>query len=252
MKAAAYDMARPATREAALELLSGEGAKPLAGGQSLGPAMNLRLVRPARVVDVKRLPGLREVVEAPGFIRYGAAVTHAEIEDGAVPDAAEGLMRHAARGIAYRAVRNRGTLGGSLAHADPSADWPSVMVALGATIVALGPAGERRIPAEGFMRAPFVTALAPGEIIVAVEVPRLAPGTRWGHCKINRKTGEFAQAIGIAVAAPRRLLLGAVEAPPVLVGDVTEVEAALPWLDAPARTRAGVALARAVAMMEGA
>lgn len=254
MKPAAYDLARPQAPSEALALLARAGAKPLSGGQSLGPAMNLRLVRPELVVDVKRLPGLRGSVETDASVRYGAATTHAEIEDGAVPDAANGLLRHVARGIAHRAVRNRGTLGGSLAHADPAADWPSVMAALGATVIVLGPGGERRIAAEAFMLAPFVTALAAGELVLAVEVPRLPPGARWGHCKINRKVGEFAKAIGVAVetAQGRRLLAGAVEAPPVLLEGESELDARLPWLDPAARRRAAVALRRAVAMLEGA
>jgi carbon-monoxide dehydrogenase medium subunit len=253
VKPAAFTHHSPPDAAAALALLADADAKPLGGGQSLGPMLNLRLVRPALVVDIKRLPGLRGFTETATHVRLGAATTHAEIEDGLVPDVSCGLMRHVARGIAYRAVRNRGTLGGSLAHADPAADWPSVMVALGATIVALGAEGERRLPAESFMRAPFTTALLPGEIIVAVEIPRLAHGERWGYCKLNRKIGEFAKAIGVAVegtmGAPARLLTGAVEGPPTLLDAPGDVAARLPWLDPAARRLAGVAVERAVAMM---
>ncbi|MCU0945647.1 MAG: FAD binding domain-containing protein [Rubritepida sp.] len=249
MKPAAYELHTAADAPAALAQVAA-GAKPLGGGQSLMPAMNLRLLRPPVLVDLKRIAALREVREHADHLRLGAAITHAEIEDGQVPDPANGLLRHVARGIAYRAVRNRGTLGGSLAHADPAADWPSVMVALDARIIALGPRGERAIPAADFMRAPFVTALAADEIILAVEIPRLAPDTRWGHCKINRKTGEFAKSIGIAISAPRRLLLGAIEAPPALLESVDDIPARLPWLDGAAQARARVALQRALAMMD--
>lgn len=249
MKPAAYEFAAATDAAAAFAQLAA-GAKPLSGGQSLMPAMNLRLLRPPRLVDVKRIPALREVHETATHLRLGAAITHAEIEDGAVPDPANGLMRHVARGIAYRAVRNRGTIGGSLAHADPAADWPSVMLALDARIIALGPLGERAIRAAAFMRAPFVTALQPDEIVAAIEIPRLPPEARWGHCKINRKAGEFAKAIGIAIGTPRRLVVGAVEAPPVLLESPEELPARLTWLDAPALARAGVALRRAIAMMD--
>lgn len=249
MKPAAYDLLQAETLAEALAHLRA-GARALAGGQSLMPAMNLRLLRPPALLDVKLLPALREIRETGDHVRLGAAITHAEIEDGLVPDPANGLLRHVARGIAYRAVRNRGTLGGSLAHADPAADWPSVMVALDARIIAIGPAGERAISARAFMRAPFVTALAHDEILLAVEIPRLAPGARWGHCKINRKVGEFAKAIGIAISAPRRLVAGAVEAPPVLLDSPDDVASRLPWLDPCSRARVAVALRRALAMMD--
>ena len=247
MKPAAFEHAAPEGLRDALALLARPGVKPLSGGQSLSPMMNLRLVRPATLVDVKRLADLRGVAESSGHIRFGAAITHAEIEDGAVPDPSCGLMPHVAHGIAYRAVRNRGTLGGSLAHADPAADWPSVMVALGASIIT---SGGRRLAAEAFILAPFTTALQPGEIILAIEVPRLPPGARWGYCKINRKIGEFAKAIGVAIESPRRLLAGAVEGPPVLLDAPGDIAARLPHLDAAALRLAGIAVQRAIAMME--
>lgn len=211
-------------------LLARPDAKALGGGQSLGPMLNLRLARPAILVDVKHLRG---VTEGADWVRLGAATTHAEIEDGAVPDPTGGLMRHVARGIAYRAVRQRGTLGGSLAHADPAADWPSVMAALGAIIIT---GTGRRLSAETFMTAPFTTALRPGEIIAEVEIPRLSGP--WGHCKLNRKTGEFAHAIGIAL--PGRLLVGAIEAPPLLIAAPEEAPTQL----------SRIALARAIAMRD--
>lgn len=247
MKPTAFEHTSPTALTEALALLGKPGAKPLSGGQSLSPMMNLRLVRPSTLVDVKRLPGLRGVVEAADHIRFGAATTHAEIEDGVVPDGTNGLMPYVAHGIAYRAVRNRGTLGGSLAHADPAADWPSVMAAVGATILT---SAGRRIPADSFILAPFTTALTPGEIILAVEVPRLPAGARWGYCKINRKIGEFAKAIGIAFEHPRRLLAGAVEGPPVLLDRVEDIATRLPHLDAAAQRLTGIAVQRAIAMMQ--
>ncbi|WP_160120619.1 FAD binding domain-containing protein [Rhodovarius lipocyclicus] len=247
MKPVAFDYAPAETLAGALAALAAPGAKPLSGGQSLAPTMNLRLVRPATLVDVKPLPGLRDALETPTGLRLGAAITHAEIEDGAVPDVTCGFLAHVARGIAYRAVRNRGTIGGSLCHADPAADWPSCMAALNATMIVAGQGGERRIPAREWMRAPFVTALAAGEILLAVEIPRLPPGSRWGYAKINRKVGEFAKALGVAL--PGVLLAGAIEGPPALLGSLDDLP---PGLDAQHRQLAAVAVTRAAAMRDAA
>jgi carbon-monoxide dehydrogenase medium subunit len=226
LKAAAFDYVRAANVAEATALLA-EGAgttRLLAGGQSLGPAMNLRLARPRRLVDLKRTEGMRTLAADDAVLSLGAGWTHAEIEDGAVEDPTRGMLRQVAHGIAYRAVRNRGTLGGSLAHADPAADWVSTIVGLGAALVAEGPGGvRRRIAADGFIRGAFATALADDEVLVTVELPRLSPTARWGYHKLCRKTGEFAKAIGLAVLDPvsglARVLAGAVEAAPVPLPD---------------------------------
>ncbi|MBS0559002.1 MAG: FAD binding domain-containing protein [Proteobacteria bacterium] len=275
MKPAAFDYVRAGSVAEAAALLA-EGApdaRLLAGGQSLGPMLNLRLARPARLIDLKRAAGLRDVMADETTLRIGAGWTHAEIEDGAVEDPARGMLRHVARGIAYRAVRNRGTLGGSLAHADPAADWVAVMAALGAAIVAQRAGGaERRIAAEGFVRGAFATALAPGEVLAAVEIPRLSPKARWGYHKVCRKTGEFAKAIGVAMLDPARgmsrVLAGAVEAAPVLLPHTAarlaeagpdaaaaivaeETGAALPHLSPAERALRAVAVRRALAQLDG-
>ncbi len=131
----------------------------------------------------------------------------------------EWLLAHVARGIAYRAVRNRGTVGGSLAHADPAADWLTTMAVLGATIIIQGTGGTRSCPAAAFVRGPFATALGPAELIVAIEVPRLSPAARWGYHTVCRKTGEFARAIGAAVLDERhglaRVVTGATGGAPI-------------------------------------
>ena len=219
MKAAAFDYHSATSVAEAVALLAEGETRVLAGGQSLGPSMNLRLARPQRLVDVKRVAALRTVAMDDAVCSLGAGWTHAEIEDGAVPDFSQGMLAHIAHGIAYRAVRNRGTLGGSLAHADPAADWVNSVIALGGTLVADGPAGQRRIAAEDFMLGAFTTALSGDEVLVAVELPRLGPQARWGYHKLCRKTGEFAKAIGVAVHDPAsglaRVLAGAVEAAPV-------------------------------------
>ncbi len=226
MKPAAFDYVRARTvAEAAALLAEGAGTtRLLAGGQSLGPTLNLRLARPQRLVDVKRADGMRALAADDVKFSLGAGWTHAEIEDGSMEDPTRGLLRHVARGIAYRAVRNRGTIGGSLAHADPAADWVSTVVGLGATLVAEGPGRrERRIASDGFIRGAFATALADDEVLVAVELPRLSAQARWGYCKLCRKTGEFALAIGMAVLDPARglsrVVAGAVEGAPVPLPD---------------------------------
>lgn len=218
MKATAFDYARPATLDAALVLLGDPDAKPIAGGQSLGPMLAFRVVVPTMLVDISRLDVLRAVREDADAVTFGAAVTHAAIEDGRVPDPTCGMMPTIANGIAYRAVRNRGTIGGSLSHADPSADWVSTMPALGAEMLIAGPDGERTVAAAAFVNGTLSTLLREGELLVGVRVPRLSPAARWTYRKTTRKTGEFAHAIAAIVLDPdrgvRRLVIGATGAEP--------------------------------------
>lgn len=198
MKPVAFDYASPVALTDALSLLALPGAKPLAGGQSLSPMMNLRLVRPSTLVDVKGLPGLRGAEEAADHIRFGAATTHAEIEDGVVPDGTNGLMPHVAHGIAYRAVRNRGTLGGSLAHADPAAELPVIALALDAQLRAQSATGERWLPAHEFFLGLLTTALTPEEMLVEVALPPLPPRTGTAFLEFARRRGDYAL-LGVAV-----------------------------------------------------
>ncbi|MFK8251344.1 FAD binding domain-containing protein [Ancylobacter terrae] len=227
MKPAPFDYLRPESVREAVAALAEEGARALGGGQSLGPMLNLRLARPARLVDVGRLPELRRVTETPEGVLFGAAVTHAEIEDGAVPDPTRGVMPAIARGIAYRAVRNRGTIGGSLAHADPAADWPLTLVALDAIVHLTALTGHRQMPVSDFITGAFETALKPGEIISGVFVPRLSDAARWGYHKACRKVGEFAEAMcALLVDSPRgvsRMAVGAIEAKPIIMTDQSVV-----------------------------
>ena len=145
MKPVDFGYARPATIAEAVALLaSNPDAKIIAGGQTLGPMLNLRLARPSLLVDVARIPELTRVDETADLVTLGAAITHAAIEDGRVPDFTNGYLARVAHGIAYRAVRNRGTVGGSLAHADPAADWLTAFVALDAEVVIAGPRGHAR------------------------------------------------------------------------------------------------------------
>jgi aerobic carbon-monoxide dehydrogenase medium subunit len=217
VKAAAFDYVRPRDLGEALALQGDHVmAKVLAGGQSLLPMLNLRLARPTLLIDIARLEALRAIEDRGTHMRIGAAVTHAELEDRDIPGCP--MVRAVAGGIAYRSVRNRGTIGGSLVHADPAADWPLALAALGATIVVQGKAGRRDIPAGDFMLAAFQTRLADGEILVAIDVPKLSPAARCGYFKFCRKTGEFPQASAAAVFDPdakvARLFLGALSGAP--------------------------------------
>jgi carbon-monoxide dehydrogenase medium subunit len=207
MKPVAFDYARPATVAEALGMLAGNaGARVLAGGQTLGPMLNLRLAQPALLVDITRIPELAAVSEHGDSVSIGATVTHAAIEDGRIPDPANGFLPRVARGIAYRAVRTRGTIGGSLANADPAADWLTCLSALGAEVVVAGAGGSRRAPLAAFVRGAMATALAEDELLASVHIPRLSRAARCGFHKICRKTGEFADAIGVAVLDPDRRL----------------------------------------------
>ena len=229
MKAAAFDYERPASLTQAIELLgSGERfAKVLAGGQSLGPMLNLRLVTPKLLVDVTKIPELIRLEDEGDAVVLGACVTHAAIEDGRVPDGTRGAMARVARGIAYRAVRNRGTIGGSLAHADPSADWLASLAALGAEVIIFGASGRRTARVAEFMVGVFETSLAPDEILEAVRIPKLSAGAQWGFYKVCRKTGEFAQAMAAVLWDPerdvRRAVVGATESTPVVVDDAEQL-----------------------------
>ena len=222
MKAAAFDYARARSIEHAVELLAERpDGRLIAGGQSLGPMLNLRLARPGRLIDIRECPELRRYMESSDEVVYGAGITHAEIEDGIVPDPSPGWLHRAARNIAYRAIRNRGTIGGSLAHADPAADWPVVLAALGAEVWIEGPAGARAEPLLSFIRGPFATSLGEGEVLTTVRVPRPSPAARLGYCKLSAKRGEFAQALAVVFEDPerdeRRAVVGAIERAPLIV-----------------------------------
>jgi carbon-monoxide dehydrogenase medium subunit len=159
---------------------------------------------------------LRAIEEHKTHVRIGATVTHAELESRIIPGCS--LLHRVACGIAYRAVRNRGTIGGSMAHADPAADWPLAMAAIGATVIVEGEAGARQLPAESFMLGAFQTRLAEDEVVVAIDVPKLSPAARFGYYKFCRKTGEFPEASAAAVFDPAsrtaRLYLGALAGAP--------------------------------------
>jgi carbon-monoxide dehydrogenase medium subunit len=229
VKPARFEYARPGDIAAALALAERDDlmVKFMAGGQSLGPMLNLRLAQPDLVVDLTAIPELKRIEQTADALSIGSCVTHADIEDGRVGDPTHGMLPSVAGGIAYRAVRNRGTIGGSLAHADPSADWISCLAALGAVVIVRGASGTRTVPVEDFMVGVFETALQPGELIEAVRVPALSGAARWGFYKVCRKTGEFAHAIGAVVFDPVRgvcrAVIGATESRPIVFPDAREL-----------------------------
>jgi carbon-monoxide dehydrogenase medium subunit len=225
MKPAPFEFIRPNSVSEVIRVLgeSGGEARVVAGAQSLGPMLNLRLVQPQILVDITGIPELTRVEEDGAAVTIGACVTTANIEDGRLPGGGLPALREVAAHIAYRAVRNRGTIGGSLCHAAPSADWVAALCALGAECLLIGANGTRRMPVEQFITGAFENALAPAELLEAVRVPRPSAGSGWGYNKLCRKTGEFAIAIGAVLNDPERgrlrIALGAARGRPIVLAD---------------------------------
>lgn len=215
MKAPSFAYAKPRTLEEAFPLLERPGARILAGGQSLIPSLNMRLSAPQLLVDIGGLARLRDISQQPGGLRIGALVTHAEIERSEQVRKHVPLLADAAPHIAHPAIRNRGTLGGSLALADPAAEYPACALALNATLVLQGRRGERRVPATGFFKGLFETDIRPGEILVAGEFPKVE---RSVFLELTRRHGDYAIVglAGVADASGRRLAFFSVDAKPVL------------------------------------
>lgn len=202
MKASAFAYARATSVAHALELLAahGEKAKLLSGGQSLMPAMNLRLISPELVVDIGELAELRGIVVKDGVLTIGALTRHVDLLRSAEINAHAPLLAQAVAHVAHPAIRNRGTIGGSLAHADPASELPACMVTLSATIIARGPGGERRIAASGFFTGIYETALSPLELLVAVELPAAPTHSRHFFHEFARRHGDYA-IVGLAARA---------------------------------------------------
>ena len=199
MKLPAFDYACPATMAEATALLaSNEGAKVIAGGQSLVPMMAFRLSAPPLLVDLRKLPGLDEIRIDGDGVHLGAKVRWRDIQDDARLKEAHPLLSAAIMHVAHYQVRNRGTVGGSVAHADPAAEMPGVAAACDARIKVVGPAGERVIDARNFFFGALTTALADDEIVVEVSLPPWPKGRRWGFEEFSRRRGDFALS-GVAV-----------------------------------------------------
>jgi len=232
MKPAPFEYHRPASLAETFDLLDryGDDGRILAGGQSLVPALNMRLATPRAVIDITRLPGMDAIRPESGGLAIGALARQEALERSPLVAEHAPLIAAAMPHVGHTAIRARGTLGGSLAHADPAAELPACAVALGATVRVAGRGGARDVPAADFFRGIYTTSLAPGEVLQDVIVPRAA-GWRWGFEELARRHGDFALA-GLAAglrmegrtAAAARLVFFGVGTRPVRA---TGAEAAL-------------------------
>jgi carbon-monoxide dehydrogenase medium subunit len=200
MKPAPFDYAAPASLDEAVALLAAHGgtAKLLAGGQSLMPVLNFRLAAPSLLVDLRQVPGLDRISVADDGVRLGSRVRWRDIERDGRLAAAHPLLQEAVAHVAHYQIRNRGTVGGSLAHADPAAELPGVAVACEGEIAVAGLNGRRTIAAASFFTGPLSTVLAADEIITELRLPPWPRGRRWGFLEFARRRGDFALA-GIAL-----------------------------------------------------
>lgn len=223
MKAVSFEFHRPASLAEASDILAkyDGDARVLAGGQSLMPMLNLRLVRPAAIVDLSALAELKTIEVSSTEVSIGALVTHSALEFSSEVGVTYDILRYVAAGIAYRGVRNRGTIGGSLAHADPAADWPSCLLTLDAKVAVSGPDGMRQVSITDFIIGNFTVALQPGEVLTRIHIPLLSAKAKWGYYKHTRKVGEFAEAIGCMIddeaRGVYRVVAGAMSSPAVVL-----------------------------------
>ena len=199
MKPAPFDYLAPRTIAETVAALAqhGDDAKVLAGGQSLVPMLNLRLARPAVLVDINGVADLDSLREADGWVHIGALKRQAAVERWA--DTHLPLMAEALLSVGHAAIRNRGTVAGSVAHADPASELPALLLCLEGVVVARGPRGERMIPADRFYRAPLTTALGPDELATAVRFTLPPAGAGWGFAEVSRRHGDFALVGAVAV-----------------------------------------------------
>lgn len=225
MKAPSFAYAKARSLEEALDLLErhGDAARVLAGGQSLIPSLNLRLSAPGLLVDIGGLDALRGITLEQGVVRIGALTTHAEIGRSAEIAKHVPLLAQAVPHVAHPAIRNRGTLGGSLALADPAAEYPAVALATDATLVVAGRGGERLVAAADFFRGLYETALAPGELVVGAEFPACKKDERFLFQEIARRHGDYA-IVGLAArwSGDKRFAFLGAGPTPVLVRRTSE------------------------------
>ena len=204
MKAPAFDYQKPRSLDALFSLMAAHGdeARLLAGGQTLLATLNMRLSEPALLIDIASIEALKGMSVRGDVLSIGALVTHSEIEASPLIATHAPLLALAAPHIAHRAIRNRGTWGGSIAYADPAAEWPACLMALDGVVVARSARGERRIPAREFFLDLYKTALTEGEIVAACELPLHRPDDVVGFCELARRHGDYA-IIGLAMTARR-------------------------------------------------
>jgi aerobic carbon-monoxide dehydrogenase medium subunit len=230
MRPAEFEYHQPTRLDEAISLLGSlEDSRPLAGGHSLLPMMKLRLAMPAALVDLGRIPGLDEIAASNGGLRIGAMATHAAVAGSEVAIGIAPVIPETAAAIGDLQVRNCGTIGGSVAHADPGADYPTVLKALGATITAQGAGGEREIAADDFFRGIFETALEPGELVTSVTVPATPAGTGAAYVKHRHPASGYTIVGAAAVveveggnSTAAQLTIGGVTSPPVHATAATE------------------------------
>jgi carbon-monoxide dehydrogenase medium subunit len=204
---APFSYRRAASADEAIKAVAGdEDAKFLAGGHSLLPMMKLRFAAPATLVDIGRIPGLSYIADRGDHVVIGGLTRHHDLHTSGVLRAAVPLLAHAAGEVGDPQVRHRGTIGGSVAHADPASDLPAVLLALDATFVARGPSGERSIPAREFFRTLFETALEPAELLTEIRVPRPAQPSVWAFEKFRKRAIDWA-IVGVAVQNNRIALI---------------------------------------------
>ncbi len=192
MYAAPFSYHRAASLQEAVKLLQdlGNDARVIAGGQSLIPLMKMRMARPAALIDINFIPGLNEIQNSKGELRFGALARHADIENSSVASAIP-IVHDCAAGIADVQVRNQGTIGGSLAEADPSGDWGTALLALDTTVICFGPGGRHTVPLEAFVKDAYTTVLAHDEIVTGVQVKMPPKGSGGAHLALKRSAPVY-------------------------------------------------------------
>lgn len=270
MKASRFSYARPSSLDEALALMADEDAEPmaLAGGQSLMPMMNFRVARPGVLVDLNRIPGMSGIEETASTVRIGAMTRYSELAASDLVAQKLPLVAAALPHIAHAAIRNRGTIGGSLALADPAAEMPAVALALNATLHLVSKSGTRDVAADDYFQGAYETALEPGELVAAVSFPIAGQGDRFGFHEITRRHGDYAMAGAVVASAGGSVRVaffgvgdGALRHEPAgaaLGADLSGIDAAVATLselevagdlngdEATKRHLAGIALRRAV------
>ena len=201
MKPPKFDYHAPTTVDEAVALLAryGGDAKPLAGGQSLVPLLNFRLARPAALIDLNRIPALAGIREVDGHVAFGAMTRQRTIEFSPIVGRKLPLLAEATRWVGHLPIRSRGTIGGSIAHADPSAEYPAVLTALDGTVIAKGQKGERELTPAALFETYLTTTLAPDELLTEVRLPAMPAGAGWAFEEFARRHGDFA-IVGVAAA----------------------------------------------------
>ena len=232
MKAPSFSYAKPRTLAEAFDLLERPGARVLAGGQSLIPSLNLRLSAPELLVDITGLAELRGIALEQDVVRIGALTTHADIERSAQIRKHLPLLADAVAHVAHPAIRNRGTFGGSVALADPAAEYPACLVALDATLVLRSRGGERMVRAEDFFRGLFEVDLREGELVVGAEIPAFLKDERSVFLELARRQGDYAIVglAGVTSASRKRIAFFGLGAKPVLLQpkSLEEAKASIP------------------------